>query len=314
MTIAHPFREIHVPKSLTWPAVLFPAVLGLLDAGSAAATPLPSNRNIDIRVSNVAGAMYGSGPNDTYYINAPGGGLGQLHISTDGSAAGVFGQVTTQTITTPWSSGSFYVTTTGGRGYNDDIVLLFSVTGAISDEFKLTVRSSGYRWTPSAAGVIDPIYKAGAVDETFTKAGFLYGPQTTKPGPGTGNTLPFYSGQDIHDPSTAQSLMFIDLNVGNTTNRSSIASGDAKVEYDITGLYGTTASFNAYAWAYSASVASNAINWTNRLSTNLADPGQSGLSITSTAQAVPEPGTLRLLGAGVIGVLVSKRRGKRSSL
>lgn len=283
-------------------------MLGLSAAAPAAAAPLPSNRNIDIQVSNDAGAIYGSGPNDTYYIDAPGGGLNQLHISTDASAAGVFGQVTAQTIATSSTSGSFYVATTGGRGYNDDIVLLFSLTGAISDDFRLTIRSSGYQWTPSAAGVVNPVYAAGAVNETFTKADFLYGPQTTKPGPGTGNTLPFYSGQDINDPSTAQSLMFIDLDVGNNTNRAGIDSSNAKVEYDIIGLYGTTASFNAYAWALSANVADSSINWTNRVSSNLADAGQSGLSITTTAQAVPEPGTLALLGLGVTGVAALRRR------
>ena len=65
----------------------------------ATADPLPSNRNIDIKVSNDAGALYGSGPDDTYYINAPGGGLNQLHITTDSTPAGVSGQVTTQNIT-----------------------------------------------------------------------------------------------------------------------------------------------------------------------------------------------------------------------
>jgi hypothetical protein len=180
----------------------------------AIAAPLPSNRNININVSNDAGALYGEGANDTYFINAPGGGLNQLHISTDNTTAGVSGQVTTQNITTSSMAGTFWVTTTGGRGYNDDIILLFSLKGPISDDFSLNIKSSGYQWTPSSAGVVNPVYKDGAVNETFTKADFLYGPQTAKPGPGTGFVLPFYSGQNINDPSTAQYLMFVDLNVG----------------------------------------------------------------------------------------------------
>jgi len=157
--------------------------------------------------------------------------------------------------------------------------------------------------------VVNPVYKTGAANEVFTKADFLYGPQTTKPGPGTGPTLPFYSGQDINDPATAQSLMFIDLNVGNDIDRSSIDSGNAKVEFDVTGLYGTTAAFNAYAWAYSANVADSSINWTNRVSTNPAEAGQSGYSITTTAQAVPEPSTMLILGSGFLSVLAVGRRG-----
>ena len=228
-----------------WTAVCS-ALLCLTSPSLAVAVPLSSNRNIDIAVSNDAGALYGSGPSDTYYINAPGGGLNQLHITTDSSAAGVSGQVTTQTISTSSTSGTFWVSTTGGHGYNDDIILLFSVEGAIPDDFSLNIKSSGYQWTPSTAGVVNPVYKDGAVDETFTRADFLYGPQTAKPGPGNGWILPFYSGHNINDPSTAQYLMFVDLDVGNDTSRSSIDSGDAKVEFDISGLYDTTASFNAY--------------------------------------------------------------------
>lgn len=276
----------------------------------ALAAPLPSNRNIDIRMSNDAGALYGAGADDTYFINAPGGGLNQLHISTDGTPAGVFGQVTAQTIDTSFTSGTFWVTTTGGRGYNDEIIILFSVQGPVPDDFSLRVKSSGYQWTPSTAGVVNPVYRNGAVDEVFTEADFLYGPQTAKPGPGNGYTLPFYSGQDITDPATAQHLMFIDLNVGNNSLRNSIDSGNAKVEFEVSGLYQTTASFNAYAWAFSANIADSSINWTNRLSTDLATAGQSGLSVTSkaVAVAVPEPGSLLLLGAGLAMIPAMKRR------
>src|ERR1700743_2872894 len=83
-------------------------------------TPMSSNRNIDIQVSNDAGALYGDTPT-TYFLNAPGGALNQLHITTDPTAAGVSGQVTTRNTTTSTASGTFWVSTTGGRGYNDDI-------------------------------------------------------------------------------------------------------------------------------------------------------------------------------------------------
>lgn len=284
------------------------ALLCITNVSAAVAAPLPSHRSIDVRVSNDAGALYGDGP-DTYFINAPGGGLNQLHITTDSSSSGLFGQVTTRNIASSSASGAFWITTTGGRGYNDGLVLLVSLQGPVADNFSLTVRSSGYQWTPSAAGVVNPIYNATALEETFTKADFLYGPQTTKPGPGSGPTLPFYSGQDISDPATAAYLMFIDLNVGNDSVRSSIDSGSAKVESDISGMYDTTVAFNAYAWAFSAMIANSSINWTNRLSTNPAEAGQSGYSITTTAvAAVPEPATILLLGAGLAGLAAVRRR------
>ena len=287
------------------------ALLCLMTTSFGIAAPLSSNRDIDIAVSNDAGALYGDGPN-TYFINAPGGGLNQLHISTDSTPAGVSGQVTTQNINTSSTSGTFWVTTTGGRGYNDDIILLFSLTGSISNDFSLTIKSSGYQWTPSTSGVVNPVYANGAVDETFTKADFLYGPETAKPGPGTGFVLPFYSGQNINDPSTAQSLMFVDLDVGNDNLRSSIDSGDAKVEFDISGLYDDTASFNAYAWAFSANVADSSINWTNDLSTDPAAPGQSGFSITTDASPVPEPRQAALFVPVGIAMLFLVRRGRKA--
>ncbi len=97
--------------------------------------------------------------------------------------------------------------------------------------------------------------------------------------------------------------MFIDLYVGNDNLRDSIDSGDAKVEFDITGIYDQIASFNAYAWVLSANVADSSINWTNNLSTNVTAPGQSGFSIVTTAAIpTPEPDTLSLLCAGLAGL------------
>jgi hypothetical protein len=280
--------------------------LCLLDISSAGAAPLPANRGIYIQMSNDAGALYGSDPNDSYFLNAPGGGLNQLHITTDSSPSGTSGQVTARNIATSSASGTFWVSTTGGRGYNDDIILAFSVQGPIADKFSLTIKSSGYQWTPSTAGVVNPVYKTGAVNETFTPSDFLYGPETAKPGPGNGWVLPFYSGQNINDPATASYLMFVDLDVGNDSDRASIDSGNAKVEFDVSGIYDTTVAFNAYAWAYSANIADASINWTNNVSTNPSAVGQSGYSITTTA--VPEPGSLLLLGIGMLGTLTAVRR------
>lgn len=277
----------------------------------AVAVPLVNNRQIDIAVSNNNGAQNGSGPNDTYYIDAPGGGLNQLHISTDGTIAGLFGQVTTKNIDTSSTSGNFYVTTTGGRGFNDSLILMFSMTGPISDDFSLKIKSSGYQWAATGAAPVNPTYVSGAVNEVFTAGDFKYGPQTAKPGSGTLGvwSLPFYSGQNINDPETAQNLMFIDLYLGNTSDRSSIDSGNAKVEFELDGIFDSTSSFNVYSWAAVAAIGNGTINWTNRLSTNPLEAGQSGYSINTTAiAAVPEPGQAALLGAGFFAFALTRRK------
>ncbi|WP_077035817.1 PEP-CTERM sorting domain-containing protein [Pelomonas sp. KK5] len=295
------------------PSAIPLACLGLLCAASPwaqAYEQLPANRNIYVNVANDGGARYGGGAADTYWINAPGGGLNQLHIANSGAAANVSGQVTTQTISTSSTSGSFWVTTTGGRGYNDDIVLAFSMTGPVSSDFSLSIKSSGYQWDAGTTLPSTLSYVAGAVDETFTGADLRYGPNAAKPGPGDGWTLPFWSGEDLSDPANQQVLMFIDLNLGNTTDRSAIDAGSVKVEFQLTGLYGAHASFNAYAFAMAANVADASINWTNRVSTNLAEVGQSGYSIISTAQPVPEPasGALAFLGLGIVALRLRGRR------
>ena len=282
-------------------------------SGSASATvlPLPDHHHIYVDVSNDSGSLYGSGPGGSYYIKADGGGLNQLHITTDSTPGGINGQVTTQNTASSSASGTFWVSTTGGRGSNDSIILLASVQGPISNDFSMTINSSGYRWTPTTTPGVgtDIQYIAGALQETFSKSDFLYGPQTAKPGPGSGWVLPFYSGQDINDPATASYLMFIDLYVGNVSNNSLTDSGSAKIEFTVSGLYETTLAFNAYAYTLSSNTGNDSINWTNRLSVNLADPGQSGYSVTSSAvNPVPLPAAVWLFGSALVGLLMVGRR------
>ncbi|SCG84725.1 PKD domain-containing protein [Methanobacterium congolense] len=261
-------------------------------------TDLPSNRHIFINVSNDGGVKYNNdsayyvGPNGTYYIKADGGGLNELHIaytnSTDyNSTTGKYlnyGEVTVVNSTSLSSSGVFYLTNTGGRGFTDDIILLLSVKGPISDNFSVTIISNGYTWTlPAVAGAYQPptptdYHYITGVNETFTKSDFQYGPHVYKPGPGTSWTLPLYYGQDTSDNSTAEYLMFIDLYVGNIKSTSVpglIDNGAVKVQYVFNNL-NTTASFNMYGWTL-ASNQGEGISWTNKVV--LGDTQSSGYTV-----------------------------------
>jgi hypothetical protein len=250
------------------------------------------------------GAKYGIGPNNDYYILADGGGLNQLHITTDVNS--VYGQVTSVDTKSTNPSGTFYISTTGGRGFNDDIILLASVKGPILDDFALHITSSGYNWTVNQDYNIMPTtynYVAGALNETFTKDDFIYGPQTVKPGPIKEGTLPLYYGQDFNDPSTAEYLMFIDLYAGNFSKPETIDQGDVKVEYSFTGM-NSFAAFNAYAWAGPGKDAQG-VNWTTRTNGTV---NYSGYSINYTGAPVPVPAAAWLLGSGLSGMFFLRRK------
>jgi hypothetical protein len=265
---------------------------------ASAATPLPAPRHIFLNVSNDAGVKFDwdgatyDGPANTYYTKADGGGLNELHVTND--LASPSGQVTATVSSTTSPSGVIYFTNTGGRGFDNDIILLASVKGPIPDNFALHIRSSGYNWTPAPGGAYQPTldisqidYLAGALDEVFTKEDFLYGPQTWKPGPGDLVTpsLPLYYGQDISNASTQEYLMFIDLNAGNIypskfPGSTLIDEGAVKVEFWFSNMT-THASFNGYGWC-SAANQGQGISWTNQ-------PGgatASGYSITCQASSL----------------------------
>lgn len=276
-------------------------LLAAICVSPAVADPLTQTRHIFINVANDAGVKFDldgpvfSGPSNTYYIKADGGGLNQLHVTTDPS--NTYGQVTT----TADQSGTFYLTTTGGRGYNDEILLLVSVQDPIPDDFAVHIKSSGYAWTPSASGLgSDITYVTGGVDETFTKADFIYGPQTWKPGPGDiyVPSLPLYFGQDMADSTTNSYLMFVDLNVANK-NSGDNDGGAVKVEYSFTNL-DTSAAFNVYGWTLGGNNGQG-ISWTNRVTST----GSSGYSVEGVERpaAVPEFPTMALPVALVIGIL-----------
>jgi PKD repeat protein len=249
--------------------------------------PLPSNRHIFFNVANNAGVKYDfdgstyNGPDNTYYIKADGGGLNELHLTTD-PAVGA-GQVTAAASPNTNPSGTFYASCTGGRGFTDDMIVLLAVNGTIPDDFAVDIRTSGYNWTPNPVANALPteyVYGTDVLVETFTKEDFLYAPHNYKPGPGGLGTwsLPIYYGQNPAD-GEQYSLLFIDTKVGNmypskTAEWAGLTdAGSAKVEFQFHNLT-TQASFNVYGWMLNSNQGEG-ISWTNKL----ADPGASGYSV-----------------------------------
>jgi PKD repeat protein len=245
--------------------VLGIAVLGLLAFAPAAGAPLPGYNNIFVRVANDAGAKYDTFGDESYNIRFEGidRGLNALHISTDPAVN--FGQVTQ----TNNLSGTFYATDSGGKGYEDEILLMAAVNGTIPDDFSLRITSDGYTWTPNPLSNMAPppdtiIYQPVALDETFAKADFIYGPQTWKP---TGNEVeyPIYSGQNLGDTGNTFQLMFIDLNSGVLRPNASLANqGAVRIRYSFQNLR-SFAAFNVYGYCKNSNNGDEMIAWSNAL-------------------------------------------------
>ncbi len=222
-----------------------------------------------------ASTLPGAGAN-AYLIKADGGGTNELGIGT----SSIGKQVTTITTNSNNPSGTFYINNTGGRGFDNDIILALSVTGPISDNFSVNIKSSGYTWipdtpgnyTPSATGNVASATHIQGLNETFRKTDFIYGPQLGRPGTGaagTGTLSNFSS--EAGALTTSTYLMFIDLKVGNispgkvTLPGGFVDDGAVKVEFSFSGLDGPTKiGFNSYGWC-SASYQDEGINWTNAM-------------------------------------------------
>jgi PKD repeat protein len=233
---------------------------------------MPGFREVNLAVVNDAGARFDDYGDDSYNFFAPTQtetqGMNALHLSADNSNNN-FGQVTFSHA----QSGVFYMTDTGGRGWNDDGILMLAVNGTIPDNFRVHIRARGYRWTPVDKDTFplynDITYIPGALDEYFTDEDFTYGPQIWKPCAAI--TYPIFSGQDMADSSNTFAVMFIDLNAGNLgpntlgspsySGQSVIDNGSIKIEYSFENLQ-TMAAFNAYSYTVSSNQGQG-IRWTN---------------------------------------------------
>ncbi|MDD1719168.1 MAG: DUF3344 domain-containing protein, partial [Methanoregulaceae archaeon] len=237
---------------------------------------LPDFRHIDLTMAHGGG---------TKYVKFDGGGQNALHFTT--STADPYGQVTAS----EEPKGSFYLSDTGGRGFFDDTILMVAVKGDIPDDFRIKIRASGYRWTPTPVLNVPPSadevkhYKS-SVDGIFTKQDLIYGPQSWKPC--NRADYPIYYGQDMNDPAETFRFMYIDLKAGLLGQNSNLSGlvdqGMVKIEYEIENP-GEFTVFNAYGWN-NQSNQGRGISWTNDVAGE-SSSGPSGFSVRTKSQ---EPG------------------------
>ncbi|WP_321423208.1 chitobiase/beta-hexosaminidase C-terminal domain-containing protein [uncultured Methanobacterium sp.] len=275
--------------ALTMAMVL--ALCGSVSATDINATPLTDYSNIYVKVANDEGVSYNTTGNDTYYIqhlSAPNGGFNAIHIANDSSTTLNYGGSTNSTNQT----GTFYATDTGGRGYQDDVVLMVAVNGTIPDNFALHLTVYGYNWTPYGYNNCPQPSEIGSwgitLDETFTKEDFIYGLQNWKPTGGNSN-YSIFIGENMSDPNNMFYIMFIDLHAGMLgsnykygSNSQFINNGAVQINYTFENLL-SFAAFNIYAWNWNTTQGQGML-WTNSIL-----PGQTGGPSGYTVQGTPGP-------------------------
>ncbi len=255
--------------------------------GAPAAGVLPDYNYIFIRVANDAGVKYNAFGNNTYNIRFEGidRGLNALHVSTDPEVN--FGQVTV----TRNMSGTFYATDSGGKGYEDEILVMAAVNGTIPADFSMRITADGYTWTPNPAINQPPpletvTYQPVSLNETFTGADFMYGPQIWKP---TGNEVvyPVHYGQNLTDTANTFRIIFIDTNAGVLRpNATLVNHGAVRIRYSFENLE-SFAAFSVYGYCRNSNNGDDMIAWTNAL---VEPKAVSGYSVNGLREIAALPG------------------------
>lgn len=226
-------------------ALLVIAAFGILPAS---ATPLMDDWN------NIVPDFANSIRFSTYEINwtLDYDGINALHISYDpvNAPAGDINESGNL-------AGTFYVTDTGGRKFQDDIVLLAAVNST-NEEISIKLNCSGYQWDLTGEGFAPPQddvdFNYSALNGSFSNSDYAKNGdeddvfQNWKPGVhGIGDVgdYPIFDGS-----SDNCYLLFVESNVGTFNNGTSLLNnGSVRVDYSISGLDSDeTVVFNAYAW------------------------------------------------------------------
>ncbi|MGB9977947.1 hypothetical protein [Methanobacterium sp.] len=259
--------------------------LSLATAGIvSAAAQISTNKNVNLLVANDDGVRFQapSIPTDTYNFfsatQTATQGLNALHIASSSDTSYAYGDVTNVAATSGTSTGTFYMTDTGGRGWDDNGILMIAVNGTLPDNFAIQINSAGYQWTPISSGYPtynSTTYNSSALSETFTKSDFDGNngyTSTWKPCPAT--NYPLYEGQNVTvDTLNGNTfhIIFVDLYAGiigqNTlaswNGQNAVDNGALQVNYTINNLpQGSMVAFNSYAYCQSSNQG-NGIRWTN---------------------------------------------------
>lgn len=248
-----------------------------------AASQISSNKNVNLKVANDNGARFNLFNDNTYHFfsasQTTSQGLNSLHVSSSSSDAN--GDLTNTTST----SGTFYLTENGTRGWDDDGILMIAVNGtdvSLSD-FSIQINSSGYQWAPVADETFpnysSTTYNSAALSETFTISNFNGEKGYSsywKPAPST--NYPIFENQNTADTSNTFKIIFVDLRagiIGNYTlptetwnDQSIVDNGALKVNYAINNLpQGSMVAFNSYSYCED-SAQGQGIRWTNKVSSS----------------------------------------------
>jgi hypothetical protein len=267
--------------------LLFVATAVVPVAATDYVVPYPQNNKTFVPVANPDVRFDTSGyDNHHYYVNltntATDAGAKAIHIASTNSLFA--GDITTKTNA---NSYSFYVSDTGGRGCQDDIILLVAVNKTSEDDpFSIHITAKGYNWTPTDDGYLPPWEEfedrdqTTTVSATFTSGDFMQNStqsvlQKWKFAP-TAN-YPIYNGQDMAT-SKYFNVIAIDLNAGVIGNQSKVTGtmapsyyanltdfGMVNVTYTLEGITtGDIVAFNVYAYN-NQTVQGQGINWFNKV-------------------------------------------------
>ena len=272
---------------LWWMASAVVLLFVALAVGPVAAnynvTPYPFNNHTYIPMANPPIRFDSTYLGDPYYyvnLTKPTGGLNALHITNNTADFKGFCDQTNAL------SGTFYVSDTGGKGGEDDIVLLIAVNSTFPTDisnFSINIKERGYYWIPTSTGSPNQtvVYKDPSIDVTLNADNYLENNsvdlfQKWKFAP-TAN-YPVYCGQAMGSDSPLFKFIVVDNKIG-TINGTwynakydpdlSYNNGMTKIEYNILSApsANVTIAFNVYAANNQTSLGKESlapgINWLN---------------------------------------------------
>jgi hypothetical protein len=182
------------------------------------------------------------------------------------------------------------------------ISLLLAFVGSM---FLLQYACTGATQQNALEEVVGENYVIGAINETFTKEDFVYGPQTWKP---YASKLPI-AHEDGTDGNISGDfyIMFVDLYAGPIGKLSNLTdSGAVRVEYTFENICGFAA-FHVYGYCEKSN-SGRGVSWTN----SVEGPGASGYYVTGMEGGdASTPETEKLEGCHHIHVRVANGNGAK---